>query len=898
MFFRNRAAQSSVRRVPLPHPRSWFLASITGLATAALAFFRGGGGWTSYFAACALIAAVYSYRRFRFSALARQPGPVKVIPFVDTTHGKLSIDDVMSEVRTALDRVNLQSPSAVAGEVSTVKLLDVVRTTANEAKTPLAATAGLLQGMVVTHAYQVTGAIRTRPGVDPLGLTVQVATLPSAYSRYQTYWGSDWSRIAEQAAAFVGAYVLPRSRLCRQPPWDGWYGLSLPANLFDEYLQATRLRLDGRLEEALDRFHRALRLDPLNPHLRFALGGIQKRLGLNIDALATYAAVLVLEAWSDRRLYRRFQAILAPHVDVLPRRLSASPHRRALMIARYNMATAFGTGELLARQWVIRPQAAADGSTERDRERLRLRGLLGPWVSHYVDGFVEWLGDPLLAGVRKNRSLQETLNEIEQDTPKLQLLFQYIAWEEHVSMAHDYSWRGGRRRVGLPVSQATLRIDLLWAALRLAWTWHEVVPGGLRSRSEGLGRNKWTMPSDLQQLFEEGAWPPDAHWLRAQLEGSMKRGWLRRLNYADYYNAASVVSICLLPKAAAAPTGKSRRLSVSAQQRRAVERSRLEDRHRQVRPGITSLAIHYLERAMHRTQSGFLATRWDWVKSGDPDLAGLRPEDEFVRFETEYLPSYSAPVRRPTEVLRMQLAHHNVAVVAAYSALRAEFWRSLKVDHSRVVDTYSGKLLSEERRSWEMVCRTAADIRHWPTRLRLINAGQRLAEELGVSFRGTPFPDFQDDPLADTLPEDARRSQQAILSAIFRRNAALEQLHRDLSQELKGGAANDEPNALRGLIPTAHVLHADVSDACERHRRQWELLASWLEAVLRDEEPDTAYARFLASAGARFSAMDARSGDRRRPKLESAKGSAAAVLMDRSGEPHGSGISRGRRRNR
>ncbi|MCZ2826048.1 MULTISPECIES: hypothetical protein [unclassified Modestobacter] len=807
------------------------------------------GTWSPFLAALCGIAAIYAYRRMRFSWLARRPGPVEVKPFVDTTDHKICVDDVMSEVRTALDRLNLQLPSAGAIGSNSVKMLDVVRSTANEAKTPLAATAGLLQALVVVHAYEVKCTVRLRGGADPLGLSVQVAVLPSVHSRNQTYWGSDWSRVAEQAAAFVGAFVLPRSRLCRKPPWEEWYGLTLPVDLFDSYLQATRLRDANRLEEALDRFHGALRLDPLNPHLRFAIGGIQKRLSLHLDALATYVGVVALEAWSDRRFFRRFQSVLTPNIDVLPpRRLALRPHRRALMVARYNFAEEFGTGELLTRQWTD-THAHRSGGTARDRERQRLRLLLEPWVEHYIVGFVRWLGDPQLAKAEASQSAATTLSHLERDIPKLQLLFQYIAWVEHVSMARDYSWRGGRIRSRLPVSQASLRVMLLWAVLRMAWTWHETLAPEARARAVGPRSDHSAMASELRSVFAPESWPPEAGWLRARVKESIKPAWYRQPTYADYYNAAAAVSICLLPKSAAAPDPTpTRRLDREVRKQRKDERRRLDVRRAERAPSIASLAVHYLELAMHQTQSGWLANRWEWVTTGDPDLAGLRPEDAFVRFETDYLPTYGPALRRPTEVLRLQLAHHNIRTVIAYASLRAEFWRLKAAESPFSGDSQIDGLIFQERRAWELLCRTAAEVRHWPARLELINAAAELAVETGSQFRSPAFPAFQDDPIADALREN-EDEKDWIRKAIHQRNAALVELNNRLVAAPWPTSANGQgaPDGNRSFALSSQAFRSNSASTCQLQANQWDSVVNWLQAVLRDADPDAAHGRFVES---------------------------------------------------
>ena len=73
--------------------------------------------------------------------------------------------------------------------------------------------------------------MRVRRDEERFGITVHLAMQPGGRGEVATVWGSDWPSVAERAAHWVGAQILPRSRLARRDPWTGWHGLQQPPQL-------------------------------------------------------------------------------------------------------------------------------------------------------------------------------------------------------------------------------------------------------------------------------------------------------------------------------------------------------------------------------------------------------------------------------------------------------------------------------------------------------------------------------------------------------------------------------------------------------------------------------------------------------------------------------------------
>ena len=129
-----------------------------------------------------------------------------------------------------------------------------------------------------------------------------------------------------QAADMVTAAVLPRTRLSNRAPWSGWRRSRCPG-VVHSYERAQELTGAHRYDEALAHCFQALELDPKSVDLRLCKGFIEEKLGLYMDAVATFAAARRVADKTARRLYNR----------------KARRNRRASgRIARYRLAVLLG----------------------------------------------------------------------------------------------------------------------------------------------------------------------------------------------------------------------------------------------------------------------------------------------------------------------------------------------------------------------------------------------------------------------------------------------------------------------------------------------------------------------------------------------------------------------------
>ena len=159
----------------------------------------------------------------------------------------------------------------------------------------------LLRAAKPPHAYEVKGVLMRGSGKQSYGVTLQVTRLPSDAVRVETLWDTSWVRVLRRAADHATAAILTRTRRCGSP-WAAWRRYPMPGELFHDYERAAELEDERRYDEALDRYYRALEHDPLNLGLRLQIGFLQEKIGLPLDALATYEGMetVVAAGWACR----------------------------------------------------------------------------------------------------------------------------------------------------------------------------------------------------------------------------------------------------------------------------------------------------------------------------------------------------------------------------------------------------------------------------------------------------------------------------------------------------------------------------------------------------------------------------------------------------------------------
>ena len=229
------------------------------------------------FAALVLIA--WCVRHLRFEFLAWWPGRIVVQNFVANEGlADSEVERLTASFRERLGISHLQSPAPVPAAAEQGDFLDVLGRNGVDAGNLLGSLIGLLRAAVPAHAYEVKGALSTRPGPRCFGVTVQVVRLPGKGGGGHTVWDTTWEGAVRQAADHATAAILPRTRVCRSP-WTAWRRYYLPASLVQDYEQAAECEQQRRYDQALALYYRALGQDPMNLGLRLRLASCRRSSG-------------------------------------------------------------------------------------------------------------------------------------------------------------------------------------------------------------------------------------------------------------------------------------------------------------------------------------------------------------------------------------------------------------------------------------------------------------------------------------------------------------------------------------------------------------------------------------------------------------------------------------------
>jgi hypothetical protein len=246
---------------------------------------------------------------------------------------------------------------------------------------------------------------------------------------------------------------------------------------------------------------------------------------------------------------------------------------------------------------------------------------------------------------------------------------------------------------------------------------------------------------------------------------------------------------------------------------------------------LAARAIGHLKQATACADSGYFASRRDWLLAEDPDLDGLRPQPHFKAFEATYLPSGDATPRRPRKLQRLQTTRYTDEMLVASTRRCAQLWRGRD---GAMADPRAA--WRTECRVWELTAGAAENYRHWRARLELLDAVDKLSLEHGHEVLDAAFRRY-DEPSPDGSlrdPGDAARLAIARSQSRLRGLAALITPRTPLTAAIDAWV-----DALRTHAPTAdHVAHA-----APLHAQLWESLAEWMVA----EDP-----RALSRARRRF----------------------------------------------
>ena len=431
-----------------------------------------------------------------------------------------------------------------------------------------------------------------------------------------------------------------------------------------------------------------------------------------------------------------------------------------LLAAEYRRIVLLG-GPALAHQWCREDnedncERNAQRASLRNRLRLeleaKLAGCTGRVGMHTVGELLDVAGT-LPPGEHAER-VERELREVF----ALYALEQLDAARECLSRARK-RWHGGEDK--LPVTGVGLDLTGICIQVRLRW---------LR---ENLGAQApWT-------------------WSRADVDGidtMIARHRHKMCRWHEHYTAACAYALALLVK---------------------------ED-DEDVRDLLAERAITQLKQATACADSGYVASRADWLLAEDPDLDGLRTHRRFKAFEAVYLPSGDATPRRPRKLQRLETTRYTDELFAAAARRCALLWRNRGDSQADARAWWRS-----EARVWELVARAAGNSRHWRARLELLDAVDTLSLRNGHEPLEVAFPRY-DEPTPDGTPPNPERGARETFDRAHERFAALVPL---VAPEVPLAAAIDDwIEALRMQQPKPE----HVATAAALHARLWESLAEWL----------------------------------------------------------------------
>jgi hypothetical protein len=438
----------------------------------------------------ALVLATWCVRNLALLSLAWRPGSIHVSEFTKGSDGlEAPADKLTMDFRRRLATLQLQSPTPVPGAPPASDFLDVLDRSGANINNPLQTLLSLLRAAKPTYAYEVHGVLLEREKRPRHGVAIEVIRAPSEGLATTTVWGDGWECALRKAADEATAAILPQTRACRAP-WAGWRGYRMPGRLLHMYEEGARLEHERRYDEALDHYYEALKDDPMNMVLRLRVGQLQERLGLLLDAFATYSGI---GASADPA------AVREPGLPY--RSVARRERRRAQLSASYRRIVLLGS-RVLAEQWRTVP---SDPPTERDIQRERLRSCLRPRLMEELSGYVV-----------ARKQLADLLREPDCHDELATLRLREVLARHALALSEPLRPRRDRRSTLTP---ATVRLTEVCIQTRLDYVRHE--------------------------LGEDVRWPPTVSEIDRQVDSieNRLRGFRR---WHEHYNAACAYALPLL----------------------------------------------------------------------------------------------------------------------------------------------------------------------------------------------------------------------------------------------------------------------------------------------------------------------------------------------------------------
>lgn len=752
-----------------------------------------------------LLAIAFFFRQIWFDWLALRPGRIEVEPF---TAGRaladIDVEQLTLSFRQRLAELHLHAPEGAPGTSAQGAFLDVLGRSAVDSRNWFASAIAVLRAAKPSHAWHVRGVLVERDAAPRFGLTVQVMRLPDAGNPPETLWANTWDDAVRQGADHATAAILPRTKRCTQQ-WAAWRRFRMGGRLLGNYEDAVALEGARRYDQALEAYYRAVDDDPMNMGLRLRIGQLQERMGLYLDALATYMGMVQV---GKERLRGR----------TLERPTARWERRRALLAARYRRLVLLGGSEL-AEQWLKVDAPGAGTPNETEPERAARRRLLRDRVEPFLLEELELVakrhpavpyGDrrPLSAAAQRHRPRRSGCEPERALCPRrygrvdnasadrqlfrLRELFALLALSDVRELLVDLVVHRRDRR--LILSRETVKLTARCIEVRLDWVQYNLA----REQSK--------------------TWPPKPERLEKQIRRI--EGVTRFKRWHEHYNAACLYALPLL-----------------AFDREARDAVALTE---ELRVDLATRAVQRLASATANADSAYVAGRRDWLLSEDPDLDGLRVTRSFKQFEAMNFPSREPTPYRPLHVKTLE----NSRYVRDLLETTARCWEQTWHLRGRLLDDHPDvhELLRwwrDECNAWQHVPTVALNNRHWPARADLLRLLRDHADTFEVPRPEVAFPRYADAVLTEEElgRGDARRRNAA--DRVARRGehhlhrigrtiheAQAEGQFRPKIEDIERWQAVLRQLDARGREPRRFLL----AILCDHHAALWQLLAEWVAA--------------------------------------------------------------------
>lgn len=500
-------------------------------------------------------------------------------------------------------------------------------------------------------------------------------------------------------------------------------------------------------------------------------------------------------------------------------RHAVTERKQVLLAAKYRRIVLLG-GPALAHQWFREDNA---DNPERNAQRRRLRERLQ--LQLHAD--LERCQPPCRTPVEDLLSLAESGKAVDGERMERELreVLALYAIDQlanaHAGVAELRTLRHGEDK--LPVTDVGLQLTRICIDVRLKWLQRQL---GLEDGVEWLWRDE-----DLEEITKK------IDGLRA-----------RMCRWHEYYTAACAFALPLLVRVDA---GRRQRLAEQA--------------------------VALLEQATACADSGYFASRADWVLAEDPDLDGLRGRKEFKAFEATYLPSGNATPHRPRKLQRLEATRYADQLFVAAARRCALLWRRRGEQADRGAG--AADWWRHELRLWRAVERAAANSRHWRARLELLEAADELSVANGEPPLEVGFRRY-DEPAPDGTPPNPDDRVRAIVKRSLTRFTSLRgRLSPPGRRSLLIDAIENWMCELRRFeTGPGAPTEEEIARACCRHALLWERLAEWMTATT-DEAAALADTRFASELGLTVDALRRRAPQTPDPAWRSwARVGAAAML--------------------